>query len=839
MVKITKFVLKFCTTKNLFKYFRERYSSDQLKEINNVVKLRGKIRTSKLSKEFLDNCHTQQVFPTFLAHRIKAAKVRWTSNMERAFLNDEICKTADKLKSLRALYSKVWSKVRKFLSFFDWIRFCRYLANIEVMKRKEIRTKHFNTINWLRRQRFGSCTTPSGKNIINLSDYKLSKAEKFVLSHGLEFCLPPSCIKREEILAEFEILLAQLLHHTPKNKDELTLLKARLNEIAHSFCGSSIDTSKFCNDPDFLSALKSLRSNKNILITKPDKGSGVVILNRSDYINKMNSILLDSSKFKCLGSTDDCDNTAKNEARLQRCLLKMVKNNELPKFVYEAIRPTGSQRPRMYGLPKIHKKEIPCRPILSMIGSAQHELAKFLSAVLQPVLNLYSNNCIADSFSFAEMVRNLEVEADKSFLCSFDISSLFTNVPLAETIQICTETLYDGNLPTPVIPKHTFIELMEIATSSVEFSFNNIMYKQIDGVAMGSPLGPALANIFVGFYESKLFQNTSKPIVYCRYVDDTFCLFQEESELKNFLANLNSLHPSLKFTCEKEVDGSLPFLDVLISKSAHSFVTSVYRKATFTGQYIRWDSFGPKQRKTNLIDTLTHRALKICSKSTLKQELEKIRIILIDNGYPVSIVDSFITNKILKFQRKPKEGPKKCPVYVKLPWIGQPSFKTKRKLKLAIQNCFGAVQPRVIFRTKAILPTIHKDALPTFQKSLLVYQYVCRCGSRYVGRTSQRLQDRINQHVPKIIRNKLNQQRFQPNRQKKASISTPYCDSAIGNHLLENQNCAALYNQNQFSIISTARSDFHLAVLESIHITLSQPDLCRQKDFVYSLKLKL
>ena len=149
MIKIFKYVLKFCTSKNLFKYFRVRYTLEQLKEINNVVKLRGKIRTSKLSIEFLDSCRTQQVIPTFIGHRIKAAKVRWTSSMERAFLNDEISKTTDKLKSLRALYSKVWLKVRKFLSFFDWIRFCRYLANIEVIKQKQIRTKHFNTIMYL------------------------------------------------------------------------------------------------------------------------------------------------------------------------------------------------------------------------------------------------------------------------------------------------------------------------------------------------------------------------------------------------------------------------------------------------------------------------------------------------------------------------------------------------------------------------------------------------------------------------------------------------------------------------------------------------------------------
>ena len=129
------------------------------------------------------------------------------------------------------------------------------------------------------------------------------------------------------------------------------------------------------------------------------------------------------------------------------------------------------------------------------------------------------------------------------------------------------------------------------------------MYRQIDGVAMGSPLGPALANICVGYYESKLFNKISKPTVYCRYVDDTFSLFHKETEFQKFLNCLNSLHPSLKFTNEIETNNSLPFLDVLVTKSDNKFITSVYRKPTFTGQYIHWNSFGPKQRKTNLIDT--------------------------------------------------------------------------------------------------------------------------------------------------------------------------------------------------------------------------------------------
>ena len=113
---------------------------------------------------------------------------------------------------------------------------------------------------------------------------------------------------------------------------------------------------------------------------------------------------------------------------------------------------------------------MPCCLIFSIIGSAQHELAKFFTALLQPLLKLYSTNCINDFFSFVKMIQQLEINFNDSILFSFDIYSLFTNVPLAETIEICTETLYDGHLPTPVIPKHVRIKLIKIATTSVEFS---------------------------------------------------------------------------------------------------------------------------------------------------------------------------------------------------------------------------------------------------------------------------------------------------------------------------------------------------------------------------------
>ena len=122
---------------------------------------------------------------------------------------------------------------------------------------------------------------------------------------------------------------------------------------------------------------------------------------------------------------------------------------------------------------------------------------------------------------------------------------------------------------------------------------------------LGSPRGPALANIFVGYYESKLFQTTSKPEMYYRYMDDTFVVVSNEDVCDLFLDSLNSLHPSLGFTFEKESNLALPFLDVLVKKSLSKFITSIYRKPIFTDQYLRWNSFSPRKRKTNLILTFS------------------------------------------------------------------------------------------------------------------------------------------------------------------------------------------------------------------------------------------
>ena len=165
--------------------------------------------------------------------------------------------------------------------------------------------------------------------------------------------------------------------------------------------------------------IRLLRSDNDILITKSDKGAGAVILSKHDYVSKMDTLLHDTSKFENLGPTSQDKNAAKVELQIQRRLLELKKKNLIPVRVYEAIRPTDSQRPRMYGLANTHKKDMPLRPILSMTGSTQHQLVKWLTSIFDPVLQLFTTNCVPDSFTFVETSRNFRFPTSFPFLRFF------------------------------------------------------------------------------------------------------------------------------------------------------------------------------------------------------------------------------------------------------------------------------------------------------------------------------------------------------------------------------------------------------------------------------------
>ena len=148
------------------------------------------------------------------------------------------------------------------------------------------------------------------------------------------------------------------------------------------------------------------------------------------------------------------------------------------------------------------------------------------------------------------------------------------------------------------------------------------------------------------------------------------------------------------------------------------------------------------------------RALIICSKTKLGPELDKITQLLIENGYTADVLLSCINQTLANFPAEKAFGPEKCPVYLKLPWIGKVSSKYENQISKAITSCYYAVKSRVVYNTRVMLPSAKKDCVPTTQKSCVVYEFSCRCEARYVGRTTQRLAERIKQQFPTSIRKK-------------------------------------------------------------------------------------
>ena len=179
----------------------------------------------------------------------------------------------------------------------------------------------------------------------------------------------------------------------------------------------------------------------------------------------------------------------------------------------------------------------------------------------------------------------------KRFMGSLDVDSLFTNIPLKETINTCTNLLYKNVDIIEGINKSEFDNLLSLATQELYFTFNDILYKQKNGVALGSSLSHTMANVFLSFYEMKWLEKCPykfKPVFCRRYVDDIFVLFESVEHLSKFLAHLN---PNMSFSSEQEINDKLSFLDVEVSRQQGKFVTSVYRKSTFRVVYTHFDSF--------------------------------------------------------------------------------------------------------------------------------------------------------------------------------------------------------------------------------------------------------
>ena len=349
--------------------------------------------------------------------------------------------------------------------------------------------------------------------------------------------------------------------------------------------------------------------------------------------------------------------------------------------------------------------------------------------------------------------------------------------------------------------------------------FNNNFYIQKDGVAMGNPLGPTLANAFLSFHEQNWLNKCPKqfrPIFYKRYVDDIFVLFENLDQAEKFKTYLNNRHKNMSFTLEVESNNKLSFLDIEIYRCDESktFMTSLYRKPTFSGMYTNFKSFISIKYKYSLISSLLYRVFMICSNyESIITEIENLKIIWLKNAFPMRVIDRLIRNFFDKIFIKKKVvlTASKKKLILSLDYLGKHSLELKKRLERIINEQIPFCKINVVFSSKNKLRNFFsfKDKVPMNLKSLVLYKFTCSdCNITYIGKTCRHFQVRFSEHLGISKTTNL------PLKYNKKS-STAVRDHI---HFCEHHNTV-----DCFKIIGSAKNDYHLKIKESLNIHRENP----------------
>jgi hypothetical protein len=572
-----------------------------------------------------------------------------------------------------------------------------------------------------------------------------------------------------------------------------------------------------------LRAIGQLKKKNDIVITKPDKGSGVVVMDKSDYVRLLKeSSINNETKFRPV-----CAERPKMRGRPPKHFHPLLQKEKeltatveriLPKAVAGTVVQNGSRLAHLYGLPKTHKRQLAMRPILSATGTYNYKLAKWLDEKLKPLS--VNDHTISDVFNFVDSLHDMEVD-DHSILVSYDVTSLFTNVPVDETIQILAEKAFKDDWFNKQhnlnITKSDLVELLNIATKNQLFQFEGSLYEQTDGVAMGSPLGPLMANVFMCSIEDRLQDQGKLPEFYKRYVDDTLSIMPDTETAEAFLSSLNESHPSVSFTMELGEHGKLPFLGTEIRQCNGRLETRVYRKPTDTGLLLHYKSHVDVRYKKSLLKTMLDRAFKLSSTWQLFHlECDRLTQTFSRLQYPAQLIQSTISNFVTK---KVSGDPistrarnvNEAPVRIVLPFKDQRSANSARRQLGELGRKIG-IDIRPVYTSRKIGHEIKpkEKKPPIINQQRVVYYYKCGlCDANYVGYTCRHLYQRVEEH--------------------KGS-------SSIGNHIKEQHGTVPSDIYRDFKILRKCQSKFDCLIYEMLFIKELKPTLNKQSD---SIRAKL
>lgn len=570
--------------------------------------------------------------------------------------------------------------------------------------------------------------------------YELNNAPVLKLIADVESYIRRMGVGTEEkdvIRNEISYISSRYMRKNIHQKYEMTVLKEML-----------VKTEKF------------LKENKEICFLQADKGKKSVIMNRSEYINKVLELLSDDTTYEPMAT----DPTKKVTAMIAKLVKRLGSEKHIKDWDVRNILSSNSLPPTLYCLVKTHKSNYPMRPIVSTINSPHSDLAKFLASILKNIVNSEYN--LNNSLELKEKLGDIKIPKNHQ-LISFDVVSLFTNVPIDLVFELIDKN-WKEIMKFTDIPLHRFRELLQVVLIDCNyFVFNGSVYKQTFGLPMGSPLAPVLSSIMLDDLVTRsIRKSTYKPKFMFKYVDD-FISELDPSKVNYFLNILNSYHEKIQFTYETEQNNVLNYLDMKIihteNRNNKNLKFDWYQKVISSSRLLNYISHHPETQKRNVASNFIYTVLKISDKEFHEENCSKIKNILNLQNYPTELVKKLIKDRLCLIQKQEELASQR---HLRSEPVNMEKTKTKygyvgvkyiRSLSENVVKVFNNhnIEVNVAHTTGNSLRHMyntHKEKHDKLKLKDSVYKIKClgneneTCTKSYVGTTSRSLETRMTEH---------------------------------------------------------------------------------------------
>ena len=448
--------------------------------------------------------------------------------------------------------------------------------------------------------------------------------------------------KLKTTILSFHFSIKKQSSFTPPNGRDVYLdfyIEAISQEILHNEpkCKrhSNISKSEFAS-------LRSLARDDSIVLKKADKSGTIVIMKKCDYIAEVERQLHNCDYYEKL----EADPSEEVKSKIMNCMEELSEETPFISDLFDVF-PSEIRTPQFYILPKTHKERdenlpigYPGRPIVSACNSSTDNISKYVDYVLNPLMQSLPSY-VKDTTNFIQKLKSVKLAHANSYLVTLDVSSLYTNIPHKDGLDACRFFLSNTSA-TNDLPVDSVLNLIQLVLENNHFQFNKENYMQKVGTAMGSPMAPSYASLFMGKLEKDFLESRDLvPSVWLRFLDDIFMVWDHSLEsLHSFIDALNSFHPTIKFTytiSSKEVN----FLDVTVTKSDNlDFVTEVYVKSTNIHQYVEYSSCHPKSCKDGIPLSQCKRYRRIISDDAkFSESVSQLREFFLERNYPANVVN--------------------------------------------------------------------------------------------------------------------------------------------------------------------------------------------------------